>query len=84
MMMQKRSSLELITELAVNSKLTLSELRERITKNVEKQYLKLQLIRHCGDQANAAKAAGISLCKFWELLEKNGIDPTHYTPEQKR
>ena len=77
--MQKQSHLKLITELAVNSKLTLAQVRAGVAADIERQYLRLQLMRHLGDQTSAAKACDVTLGEFRRLMKKNELDPSKFS-----
>ena len=81
--MQKKCSLNLIAELAVNSGLTLSQVRTGVKMDIEKQYVKMQLLRHRGDQTLAAEASGISLIEFQRLLKNNNVNPNDFIADEE-
>jgi DNA-binding NtrC family response regulator len=60
-------------EIALNTSLTLSEVRNRSYQDIERNYLKEQLAQHNGRINATAHAAGITSRQLHKLLAKHGI-----------
>ena len=62
-----------LTSAEVNASLTLADVRRKAIREIERNYLKEQLIEHNGKINDSAKAAGITTRQLHKLMKKYGI-----------
>jgi len=63
----------LTPSVAVDAELTLSEVRKQSLKQIEKNYIKEQLVQHKGKIKDSAKAAGITTRQLHKLMKRYAI-----------
>lgn len=63
---------------SVESEVTLAELKQKVTSNIERRYLMLLLEKYRGNVTKVSEEAGMTRRNIHRLLKTHGLDPVKY------